>query len=363
MPAATDLPPALSALSTINGTKVRADPDFPTDIKRLCANLSVSVNRVKRGRSISIGTWGVICAVIVTVATVFGLQKWWPTSKGTAKKNDTEHSLHETVGPEGFPSTRETESATFAKEHPAFIVYGDEPANYQSTIWSLEFSRNKSNIEAGCRSTGRIDLPNHPTITWAGTGWVLEKDSVVVPKYVLEAFAREDESGWRFEHEALIDFGKYGSEYHAYRIESVKYVSSIDNSGALAVLGVPTLDSKFHVPLIVETEKTAAVRKGRKVFIVGFPANDMGIWISPEIQNAVLQGVYDVKRVMPGALTGQRYGDKDWLVRHDCFTTAGTGGAPLFDLGTGKVIGVQVARDSPDYAYGVGVWILDEYLK
>ena len=94
MPAATDLPPALSALSTINGTKVRADPDFPTDIKRLCANLPVSVNRVKRGRAISIGAWGVICTVIVTVATVFGLQKWWPPSNGTSKQNDTGHSLH-----------------------------------------------------------------------------------------------------------------------------------------------------------------------------------------------------------------------------------------------------------------------------
>jgi hypothetical protein len=65
-----------------------------------------------------------------------------------------------------------------------------------------------------------------------------------------------------------------------------------------------------------------------------------------------------VKRLQPGELLAPP--PSPYMVRHDCFTTGGNGGAPLIDLASGAVIGLHHSGRA-GYKEATALWRLTEH--
>jgi hypothetical protein len=73
------------------------------------------------------------------------------------------------------------------------------------------------------------------------------------------------------------------------------------------------------------------------VYTVGYPGNDSRL--PKEVLALILGDASGVKRLSPGAIIPElSSGDR---IGNDCTTTGGSGGGPLVDLETGRVIGVH----------------------
>jgi hypothetical protein len=77
---------------------------------------------------------------------------------------------------------------------------------------------------------------------------------------------------------------------------------------------------------------------GRDIVVVGYPASDRRT--DPAAMQRVFGGMLDVKRLLPGRVTGQ---DKNGALQHDSSTVGGCAGAPLVDVETGEVVGIHYA--------------------
>ena len=73
---------------------------------------------------------------------------------------------------------------------PALLIQNDtfEP----STLLALNrrLDKYRSQIEAGIKSVGRLDLINHPTYGHIGTAWMIEEDVMITNRHVAELFSR-----------------------------------------------------------------------------------------------------------------------------------------------------------------------------
>lgn len=97
---------------------------------------------------------------------------------------------------------------------------------------------------------------------------------------------------------------------------------------------------------------------GREVALIGYPGLDPRN--DPEVVKRLLRDLYDVKRLLPGRIVAYepQLGHEEPLLVHDCSSTAGCGGAPLIDLETGEVLGLQFAGRYLAKNYAVPSWEL-----
>ncbi len=128
--------------------------------------------------------------------------------------------------------------------------------------------------------------------------------------------------------------------------------AAIDGSG-VAVLEVGDQATSLVRPLRATTRRPADL-VGRKVYLLGYPMLDSRI--DPIVLARVMEGELGILRLLLGeivavestpmsaqGLAPERFGgpvEGDQLT-HNCFTTGGTGGAPVVDLETGEVLGVH----------------------
>lgn len=98
---------------------------------------------------------------------------------------------------------------------------------------------------------------------------------------------------------------------------------------------------------------------------LGFPAADSRN--SPDALRAIFDDRYGALRLMPGHVSNARIDSRvsqrsgssvGSSLQHDASTTAGCGGAPLIDLGTGFVVGVHHSGQYLDSNYATASWEL-----
>ncbi|MCI5166849.1 MAG: serine protease [Candidatus Electrothrix sp. GM3_4] len=92
----------------------------------------------------------------------------------------------------------------------------------------------------------------------------------------------------------------------------------------------------------------------RTIAVVGYPAMDARSDIADT--QRIFEGIYQVKRLMPGRLMGSP-SSSDQIITHDASTLGGTGGAPVIDIETGEILGIHYAG-LPGSNYAVSAWEL-----
>lgn len=199
----------------------------------------------------------------------------------------------------------------------------------------------RAGLEAAIPSTGRIDLRNH-RMTWAGTGWLVGPTLAVTNRHVAELFARTGHQGFAFRRafdgrqvRATVDWRRELGEPDESRfpVEDVLWIEPEGGPDMALLRLAETGESREPAPpaitLMSENELTAA-GVGGWIAVIGYPARDSRNDAAD--QQRIFDGIYDVKRLAVGRLTGLAAG----LVSHDATTLGGNSGSALIDLRTGK---------------------------
>ncbi|MGP4019716.1 trypsin-like serine peptidase [Saccharopolyspora sp. 5N708] len=203
--------------------------------------------------------------------------------------------------------------------------------------WTDELEQHRSAIEDVLPRVGRIEVEGHPAIDWVGTGWLAAEDVVMTNRHVAAEFARNDGRAWAFAP-GMTGRVDYNEELSAAQPRELQLTGIIGVHDAvdLALLRC-TSDGSAGAPRMapLRIARGPGVRSGTKVYVVGYPAADSRR-NDPEEMQRIFAGVYNVKRLQPGAVRSASES-----IIHDCSTLGGNSGSCLLDLETSMVIGLH----------------------
>lgn len=177
-------------------------------------------------------------------------------------------------------------------------------------------------------SIGRIERRDS---THIGTGFLVGDGVLATNRHVLGALTFGSEA--LSSHTARIVFKQeQGSTNSPADIVSIQGVTAIHPTLDMVLLAV----QKDGRPP-VDIEPTLAT-EGMQVAVIGFPAEDLTN--NPLFLAPVFNGVYGKKRAALGEVLD---GSVSPALFHDCSTTQGNSGSPVFSLATGRVTGIHRA--------------------
>lgn len=246
------------------------------------------------------------------------------------------------------------EAIIIPDKRPAIdIKNGDYAVTHRDWLHLNEEAAKKT-IRPALPSIGRIELPDHPSLPYGGTGFVVGVGLLMTNRHVAEIFcAGLGGRGLVFRpgHRAGIDFKR--EAIGGTQLVEVKGIEMIHPYWDMALLRVDGLPDGV-VPLkLAITDPDELV--GRDVAVIGYPAFDPRN--DARVQNQVFNNVYDVKRLMPGKLNGRApirsFGKDVPSAKHDSSTLGGASGSAVLDVASGEIVALHFAGIYLKTNYGV----------
>ena len=192
-------------------------------------------------------------------------------------------------------------------------------------------------------SVGRLELMDHDTMEWVGTGWRIDEQFIVTNRHVAVEFGQRQGDRFSFRTNQANKFVRARIDFREeYRVpdssefniaEIVWIAANVDEAPDMAILRV-TKDKGLPKPLVLATKDAVA---GTDVAVVGYPARDSRN--DSDLMSRIFGDVYDVKRFAPGKVVSVP--SNAWHLTHDCTTLGGNSGSALLDLKTGEVCGLH----------------------
>lgn len=258
------------------------------------------------------------------------------------------------------------EAIVLAELRPAFFVMEDG-IDLQNAIDSDEtllakINASKARLTVICNGVGRVDLTNHFTLPYAGTGFLIDETLVVTNRHVALVFAERLRSGYRMRQgrfgadmEARLDYRRYLGSTARLRADVLEllYIAG-DNEPDFALLRVERQADSPHLELL--GGKRQRVEAGTPVAVVGYPAED-GDRNDRALMDQVFKGQYEVKRLAPGFVT-DRSADEIVLMA-DYSSLGGNSGSPMIGLEDGQVLGLHFAGRFMENNYAVAADIIE----
>jgi endonuclease G, mitochondrial len=229
---------------------------------------------------------------------------------------------------------------TFEAPASPFQHFGDEPT--------------RGIIQKAIPSIGRVELANHPSLPYAGTGFVVGPGLLMTNRHVAEIFSiglGVDELSFRPGSSAAVDFRREldRPDSHPFTIARVAMVHPYWDMSLLVVEGLADVP-----PLQLATTAPADL-VGTEVAVIGYPALDPRNNV--DLQNRIFRGVFNVKRLAPGKLRPAEdinsFGHDVSAATHDSSTLGGNSGSAVVDVTTGKVVGLHFAGRYLEANYAV----------
>lgn len=261
---------------------------------------------------------------------------------------------------EAMPGS-EAESIILLFGRPVLTIEGNSFATPVSETWRQRLESARPLLEAAIPAVGRIELKNHPTHDWVGTGWLVRQDVIVTNRHVAEffAFRNGDQLAFRLNSggrqiTARIDFLE---EYRLpgeveMKITDVLHIEPA-NGPDLAFLRVEANDNLAKRQPI-RLAQTVSV--GQDVATIGYPAKDSRI-PDPAVMREIFGDIYDVKRLAPGKVTAVGVD-----LEHDCSTLGGNSGSVVVDLLHGDAVGLHFGGTYRTANYAVAATDIQERL-
>jgi V8-like Glu-specific endopeptidase len=257
--------------------------------------------------------------------------------------------LHENVVP-GMVWTAFTERKRASR-------IGDVRVVSSSGRSSLGDSADSSVLTRAAQSVGRLEFVGDNAVS---STFLVGPDLVLCPVHVVTAFAEEKADGtWTMRKRVRVRFDLADAGYDR-EIRSVLRTLRPDDESPdggslepkmLAICWPVLLRLKARVALPPLRFGKAPV-VGQRVAVLGFPF-DYSIPSQTFAQQ--FAGAAGEKHAMPGTVV--RAPGKTWTLDYDCFTAAGTSGAPVVNVDTGTVVGMHVVGVPSDDGFKVGVGI------
>jgi len=237
------------------------------------------------------------------------------------------------------------EAVILPDQRPALdIVQGDYHSSHP--LWlDLNTAEIRGRLQPLFPAIGRVDVPGHPSMLHAGTGFVVGPDLLMTNRHVAELFVsgvgRTDlrfVPGIRPQVDLLRE-----RDNPAEAILKVVRAEMVHPWWDMALLRVEGLQPD-HPVLRLSTRETRDLA-GRRLVVVGYPA--LSPYNPADVQQQVFGGVYGIKRLQPGLLGTEQMLAGLWgeigSVRHDASTLGGNSGSCLIDVETAEVLGLHFA--------------------
>jgi V8-like Glu-specific endopeptidase len=255
------------------------------------------------------------------------------------------------------PERRGVEAIVLLFGRPALLVQDDDFKNPPAE-WSVLTAR-RAMLKKVIPSIGRIELENHHTYPWVGTGFLVASDVIMTNRHVAEVFAKKKGSKWVFTPpvKGKID---YREEYQRdkareFRLTEILHIDGAYDLALLRVSKKGLKSEKSPVPLTVASSAPKAI-KNRQVAVIGYPAFD-----SRNAENEMLrifESIFNVKRMAPGEATRLSTMGGVKILEHDCSTLGGNSGSCVVDLETGQVLGLHFGGQYLVGNVAVPLWLL-----
>lgn len=214
--------------------------------------------------------------------------------------------------------------------------FGKAPLDY----WQTRLDPARPRLKSGIPLVGRIELKNHDSFAWSGTAWLVRPNVAVTNAHVARVFATEQDGNWVYRTNSagkkihsMIDWREeyQRADEEELDVKRIIYVEKRDGAPDIALLEVESDPAR--------TEGISLARSvvaNTEIATIGYPQYDSSTG-NPEVLLSVFGGIYDVKRLSPGVVTGVT----PTLLKHDCSTLNGNSGSTLIDLTTGEAVGLH----------------------
>jgi endonuclease G, mitochondrial len=268
---------------------------------------------------------------------------------------------------------------TIVKElaRPSFLVKNDatdftprsELPVATLTYWRDRLQPHANTLKAIYESVGRIELHNHETLAWCGTGWLLRPNVLVTNRHVARAFAESAPgSKWQFRKNivgrdisANVDYTEESGDRpeDPHRITEVLYLH--ENGPDVAFLRVEANKPRGLAGAGIPLAAVGAIQTAREVLTIGYARYDSSMPEPGDMVERVFGYEFNVKRAAPGAVMAV-VSDKSYLT-HDCSTLGGNSGSVVVDFESGAALGLHMGGNFREENYAVTADFLRDQLE
>ncbi|MDE5461342.1 DNA/RNA non-specific endonuclease [Bradyrhizobium sp. CSS354] len=233
------------------------------------------------------------------------------------------------------------EAIVLEQGRPSLVVQNGTFLIPDSRVWRTVLQRTRGNIEQAIARVGRVELHNHMTYQWVGTGWLVAENIVMTNRHVAEEFAIGRGAGFAFatnllgnQIEASIDFRE---EYEIdlaieVSVEKILHIAG-KNEPDIALLRIAS-DKALPSPIALADKE---VEQRQTIGVIGYPAFDSRNGL--DAMRRYFGDIFDVKRFAPGKVSFPTP-DEHYFI-HDCTTLGGNSGSKVIDIESGKVVGLH----------------------
>lgn len=246
---------------------------------------------------------------------------------------------------------------------PVLAIVGDTPqlqfSDSDSEVWRSRLQASSDRLQRAARAVGRIDVTGLPELEYVGTGWLVEKHTIVTNRHVAREFGHG--TGRRFTFKApitaSIDFlEEVGRpDQRAFPIVDILHIEDEDGPDVALLRVEESGGRELAAPIPLAA---SPARPKQQIVVMGYPARDSRV-ADEQLVHSIFGDVYDKKRLAPGQVTEAR---ADVLL-HDCSTLGGNSGSVLLDLVTGEAVGLHYAGRFLEANYAVPVAVVAERLE
>jgi endonuclease G len=283
-----------------------------------------------------------------TVAEAVGLGRREGLAGGVGAESAHARLEHLLAGREAATANfGEPEAIILAKGRPALLVQGGQWEDPSSAVIKQRVDSASAALLTAIPKVARVELVNHPSMEYVGTGWMIDEDIMITNRHVAGEFAfkRGDQIVLRTTPfgQPLIVRADFNEEYQSpnppFEV-SLEEVVFIENDGSdfpdMALIRLKRVD---NLPPPIELSELR-VERDDNVAVIGYPARDGGR-NDPFVMHDIFKGIYDVKRLSPGRITGVR--EDRFVLTHDCTTLGGNSGSVVLNMRDGKAAGLHFA--------------------
>jgi endonuclease G len=225
----------------------------------------------------------------------------------------------------------------------------------ESEVWRSRLQASSEQLRRAARAVGRINVVGIPDLPYAGTGWLVEQNTLLTNRHVAGEFARRSRGGFTFKPgiddapiRASIDFLEEAGRRKRLEYPIVEVLHIEDDDGPdFALLRVERGAGMAALAPPIPLSASPA-SPGLQVAVIGYPARDSRV-PDAKLMQSIFGNVFDKKRLAPGQVTKAQ---RD-VVLHDCSTLGGNSGSVVLDLATGSAVGLHFAGRFLETNYAV----------
>jgi len=214
-------------------------------------------------------------------------------------------------------------------------------------------------------AVGRIELSDHDTFEWCGTGWRIEDDLIVTNRHVALVFAQRQGRVFRYrinhagrKIRAHIDFKEEYKGIESAEVGVAEILWIADDTAEAPDMAILRAVSDPGLPPPLKLARKPAEPE-QLIAVVGYPArdsrNDAGA------MREIFGDVYDVKRFAPGEVVATPKGE--WYFTHDSSTLGGNSGSAVLDLESRSVAGLHFGGQFRKTNYAVKASVIKTLLN